>query len=294
MPPPGRGTGDRRRGRKGDTMAATNAETAAENPNRELWYTIFGIGHPDLHKYQRFNMRLPSPPRCKLCYAPYRGVGRFVMRLQGRAPSNKNPRYCSRCDQFLRAYPGGAEVEMTIMFLDVRGSSGLGERMTPWEFSRGMQRFYAETFGVLYDTDGFIVDVRGDGLLAVYPPGFSGRDHARKALRAVDRLIGRQIVAADGTELRFGTGVHTGVAYVGTMTGAEAGVEDVTVLGDAANVAARLCSAAAPGEALVSDAACAAAGLAPEGLERRELELKGKSGTCGAFVVKAGASLRLQ
>jgi adenylate cyclase len=274
-------------------MAATSTETGPENPNRELWYTIFGVGHPDLHKFQRFNMRLPSPPRCKLCYAPYRGVGRFVMKLQGRAPSSKNPRYCSRCDQFMRAFPGGAEVEMTIVFLDVRGSTGLGERMSPWAFSRGMQRFYAETFGVLYDTDGFIVDVRGDGLLAVYPPGFSGRDHARKALQAAEQLLGKPIVAADGTEFRFGTGVHTGVAYVGTMTGAEAGVEDVTVLGDAVNVAARLCAAAAPGEALVSDAACAAAGLTPGGLEHRDLELKGKSERVGAFVLKAGASLRL-
>ena len=87
--------------------------------------------------------------------------------------------------------------------------------------------------------------------------------------------------------------MHTGVAYIGTMTGAETGVEDVTVLGDAANVAARLCAAAAPGEALVSDTACAAAGLGPEGLEHRDLELKGKSERVGAFVLKAGASLRL-
>ena len=274
-------------------MPGDPGNVASENPNRELWYTIFGVGHPDLHKYQRFNMRLPSPPRCKLCYAPYRGIGSMVMRFQGRAPSNKNPRFCSRCDQFLRAYPGGAEVEMTIMFLDVRGSTSLGEKMSPWEFSRGMQSFYAGTFGVLYDTDGFIVDVRGDGLLAVYPPGFSGPDHARKALRAIERLLGVPIAAPDGSPLRFGTGVHTGVAYVGTMTGAEAGVEDVTVLGDAANVAARLCSSAQPGEALVSGATCAAAGLAPERFAQRRIELKGKIESMDACVISAGTRLNL-
>jgi adenylate cyclase len=67
----------------------------------------------------------------------------------------------------------------------------------------------------------------------------------------------------------------------------------VTVLGDAVNVAARLCAAAAPGEALVSDAACAAAGVSPGGLEHRDLELKGKTERVGAVVLKAGASLRL-
>lgn len=258
-------------------MTEATAPNVADNPHREIWHTIFAIGHPDLRKYQRFNMRLPSPPRCKLCYAPFRGIGSLLMKFQGRAPSNKNPRYCSRCDQFLRKFPGGAEVETTIMFVDVRGSTGLAESMTPMEFSRVMHNFYAQTFPVLNGTDGFILDVRGDGLLALYPPGFSGADHARKALRAVEELLRLEIPGPNSTRIRFGVGVHTGVAYIGTMTGAESGVEDVTVLGDAANVAARLCSASLPGEALVSEAACNAAGVDVAHHKERSLEMKGKS-----------------
>lgn len=263
---------------------------AAENPHRDLWYTIFAVGHPDLHKYQRFNLRLPSPPRCKLCYAPFRGVGSVLMKLQGRAPSNKNPRYCSRCDHFLRTFPGGAEVDTTIMFLDVRGSTGLAEKMTPLEFSRVMHNFYAQTFPVLNATDGFILDVRGDGLLALYPPGFSGPDHARKALRAVEELLRLDIPGPNGTRIRFGVGMHTGVAYIGTMTGAEAGVEDVTVLGDAANVAARLCAASQPGEALISEAACSAAAVDVTQYPQRSLEMKGKSAPMNVRAVRPPAA----
>lgn len=271
-------------------MAEASAPPDADNPHRDIWHAIFAVGHPDLTKYQRFNLRLPSPPRCKLCYAPFRGLGSLLMRWQGRAPSNKNPRYCSRCDGFLRTFPGGAEVETTIMFLDVRGSTSLAEKMTPMEFSRVMQSFYAQTFPVLNGTDGFILDVRGDGLLALYPPGFSGPDHARKALRAVEELLRLEIPGPNGTRIRFGVGVHTGVAYIGTMTGAESGVEDVTVLGDAANVAARLCSAAQPGEAMVSDAACDAAAMDLAHLPQRSLEMKGKSAPMNVRVFRQSAA----
>lgn len=272
-------------------MSEAPASTVTDNPHHGIWHAIFAVGHPDLTKYQRFNMRLPSPPRCKLCYAPYRGIGSLLMKWQGRAPSSKNPRYCSRCDVFLRTFPGGAEVETTIMFLDVRGSTGLAETMTPMAFSRVMHSFYAQTFPVLNGTDGFILDVRGDGLLALYPPGFSGTDHARKALRAVDELLRLEIPGPNGTRIRFGVGVHTGVAYIGTMTGAESGVEDVTVLGDAANVAARLCAASLPGEALVSDAACDASAMDVSHLPQRNLEMKGRSAPMNVRVFKQSAAV---
>lgn len=257
-----------------------------DNPHRDLWYTMFGVGHPELKRYQRFNMRLPSPPRCKLCYAPYRGLGSVLMKLQGREPSNKNPRYCSRCDQFLRQFPGGAEVGMTIVFLDVRGSSRMGKAWSAMEFSRAMQSFYGYTFPILNETDGFIVDVRSDGVLAVYPPGFAGQDHAQKAMRAVTQLLSVPLPAPDGSHIQFGIGAHTGTAYVGTMTGAQAGVEDVAVLGDAANVAAHLCSAARAGEALVSDSTWSAAQGDTDDCERRGVALKGSNTPMRAYVVR--------
>lgn len=82
--------------------------------------------------------------------------------------------------------------------------------------------------------------------------------------------------SAEGPWIPLGIGVHTGTAFVGAV-GSDEGTVDITVLGDAANSAARLSSNAGQGEILISDSAYAAAGLEDESLERRSLELKGKS-----------------
>jgi adenylate cyclase len=256
--------------------------------NQELWHTIFAVGHPALRSFQNFHRRLPSPPRCKLCLAPFKGIGSWLMALQGKGPSNRNPRYCSACDKFLRAYPGGAEVEMSMVFVDVHGSTLLAEKMTPTEFSRTMNAFYAAATRVLNSTDGFIIDLVGDEVVALYPPGFSGADHARKSLLAAEQLIRLSVPAAGaGTPLELGVGANTGVAYIGTVTGAQAGIEDVRALGDQVNVTARLASVARPGEALLSEATCKASGLDLDRLERRSLEVKGREAPFAVRVLRA-------
>lgn len=242
----------------------------ATESNTELWHTMFGVGHPLLMSYQRFNKRLPSPPRCKLCLAPFRGIGSIVMRWQGRTPSNRNPRYCSRCDSFIRTYPGGAEVEMSMLFADVRGSTTLAEQMTPTDFSTWMNTFYALATSVLFQTDGFVIDLVGDEVVGLYPPGFSGVDHAKLAIHAA------QLILRSNSKLPIGIGVHTGVAYIGTMGGADNSIMDVRALGDNVNITARLCSKAASGQALLSEAVCARAGLALDMLELQHVELKGR------------------
>src|SRR6516165_3924341 len=104
--------------------------------NEALWRTIFADGHPQLKSFQRLHSWLPSPPRCKMCFAPFRGIGGLVMRLRGKAPANRNPRYCSACDKFIRNFPGGAEVELSMLFVDVRGSVPAVARLSPTEVSR--------------------------------------------------------------------------------------------------------------------------------------------------------------
>lgn len=253
--------------------------------NTELWHAMFGVGHPLLISYQRFNKRLPSPPRCKLCLAPFRGIGSIVMRWQGRTPSNRNPRFCSRCDSFIRANPGGAEVEMSMLFVDVRGSTKLAETMSATQFSALLNSFYALTTSVLFETDGFVIDLVGDEVVGLYPPGFSGTDHAKLAIRAA------QLILRTNTAVPIGIGVHTGVAYIGTMGGADNSIMDVRALGDSVNTAARLCSQAAAGEAFVSEAACERAGLAFGELENRHLELKGKSEPVAVRVLRADSMI---
>ncbi len=243
--------------------------------NEEVWYAVFGPGHPDLQKQHRFHKRLPSPPRCKLCLAPFGGLGGAFMRVRGKRPSNRNPRFCSACDHFIRAHPGGAEVMLSMVFADVRGSTAFAEQVSPTELHRRLNAFYAAITHELVETDGFMIDVVGDEVVGVYPPGMSGEHHAALAIEAARRLVGLGPSEAGG--LAFGVGVHTGLVHIGTTMGADEGIADVRAIGDNVNVAARLSSAAAPGEALVSSAAWEAAGEDPVGLEERELQLKGRA-----------------
>lgn len=265
-------------------------EATPDRRNEELWRTIFAVGHPKLRSYQRLNLMLPSPPRCKLCFAPYAGVGKVVMALQGRSPSNRNPRYCSLCDKFIRANPGGAEVLLSMTFVDVRDSTALAERLGPTGFSQAMNRFYVSTTGVLNESDGFIIDLVGDEVVALYPPGFSGTDHARKAIYAAHALT-KLDIHAGGTKLRIGVGVHTATVFIGTVMGAKTGIEDVRALGADVNATARLASVAGPGEALVTQAAWAASGLDSKGREPRSVPIKGLAAPMDVRVLRAGDAM---
>ncbi len=86
----------------------------------EEWYQALTTGE-DVPRHLRHLLGLlPSSPRCKLCNSPFKGWGGFLMHLIGRDQSRFNPRYCEDCERYER--PGGAEVVLTMLFADVRGS----------------------------------------------------------------------------------------------------------------------------------------------------------------------------
>ena len=60
----------------------------------------------------------------------------------GKTTLKEEPTVCNYCETIARVYRGGAEVELTLLFADVRGSTTLAERVTASEFSRLMNRFY--------------------------------------------------------------------------------------------------------------------------------------------------------
>lgn len=227
-------------------------------------------------RHLRFWLRLlPREPRCKLCNAPFHGVGRPIAGLLGRQPSKKNPRFCGYCETLARTYRGGAEVELTLLFVDVRGSTAFAERVTASEFGNLMNRFYAVATRVLIDSDAWIDKLVGDEVIAFYLPFLE--DHAARAVRAARELMRATGQGSpEGPWIPVGIGIQTGTAFVGTI-GSEDTVTDFTALGDAVNVAARLVSAAAAGEILMSEPTYTAAGLAGENLERRELTVKGRT-----------------
>jgi adenylate cyclase len=191
---------------------------------------------------------------------------------------------------FAQKYPGGTELELSMLFVDVRGSSHLAERMTASDFSRLMNRFYEAATDVLIRTDAFIDKLVGDEVIGLYFPLFTGPNHARQAVLAAQQLL---LVTGhadkQGPWLPIGIGIHTGIAFVGTVSGAEGTVSDITALGDNVNITARLVSVAAPGEALISEAAYTAGGVNLGELEERQLELRGMSEPISARVLRVSA-----
>ena len=253
--------------------------------NEELWGVIFGAGNPDLQKQHRLYRRLPSPPRCKLCLVPFRGIGGAVMRFRGKRPSNRNPRFCSACDHFIRAHPGGAEVMLSMVFADVRGSTALAEQVSPTELHRRMNAFYAAITHELVETDGFMIDVVGDEVVGIFRRGCPASVTPRSRSRPPDDSLLSARPKRAG--FPFGVGVHTGLVHIGTTMGADDGIADVRAMGDGVNVVARLSSAAAQGEALISSATWEAAGESPAGLEERELQLKGRTKPLSVSVLRS-------
>jgi adenylate cyclase len=151
--------------------------------------------------------------------------------------------------------------------------------MRPTEFSRLMNRFFDRANRVVIDSDGVVDKLVGDQVVALYVPAV-GRDHARKAIDAA-----RDLLRATAELMPVGAGIHTGIAYVGAV-GSDSTVADFTALGDAVNVTARLASLAGAGEALISESASAAARVDLRELERRELELKGRSAPLAVRVLR--------
>lgn len=188
---------------------------------------------------------------------------------------------------FAKRYPGGTELEISMLFVDVRGSTRMAEGMSAGNFGQLMNRFYKAATDVLIRTDAVIDKLVGDEVIGLYLPLFTGPNHARPAvLAARELLLATGHAEEQGPWLPIGIGVHTGVAFVGTVGGAEDTVTDITALGDNVNVTARLASVAAPGEALISEVAYAAGGLDLGELESRRLELKGKSEPIPAWVLR--------
>jgi adenylate cyclase len=239
-----------------------------------FWHDFLTRGDSLERRARRVLRALPHDPRCQLCAAPFNGPAAPLMRLIGKRPADKNPRVCQSCFDFIAKHHGGAEIDATFLFADIRGSTALAERMSPAEFHALLDRFYAVASNVVFEHDGSVDKFVGDELVAMFFPLHTGPDHVARAVETAEALL--EATGHDdpaGPWVPVGAGVHTGLAWVGAV-GDEAHTE-LTALGDTVNTTARLASAAAAGEVLVTAPAATAAGLDPR-LERRSLDLKGK------------------
>src|SRR5215510_7726258 len=253
----------------------------AKLTREEMWQRMLTGNYPRLHRMRRMWGALPSPPRCKLCNAPFSGPGSVLMRMIGYSPSSLNRRLCNWCLRGISKGPGGAEVEIAVLFADVRGSTTIAEHLPPEEYSRLIARFYGSAAKVIDEWDGVVDKFVGDEAMALFIPSFTENRQAAKAIAAARGLL----VETGGDGIPLGVGVHFGTSFVGAV--GEGDVKDFTALGDTVNTASRLTSLAGAGEVLISTETADAGGLETSGLERRTLELRGREQTIDAWVCKS-------
>lgn len=239
-----------------------------------VWWFWFSTNAFAVDKnLRRFMRTLPRDPRCKFCNTPFQGFGGMLARvLFGKQRSSMNPRYCNLCEIASKEFPGGAEVEMSILFIDIRGSTALSEKLSPTEFSQVISRFYAAATKTIIEEDGLVEKLAGDEVAAFWGAGFAGKDYIKRTIAVAQKLLRTM----EQQKIPVGIGVHAGVAYFGSTSTAE-GLTDISAKGEEVNMAARLASKAAIGEIVVSEQALQKAAIDGSDLESRTLELKGIS-----------------
>jgi len=194
----------------------------------------------------------------------------------------------------------GSERLIAVVFVDMRGSTTLGEAKMPYDVLFILNQFFHEMTKALVATDGHYSQFTGDGLMALYglyaaDPAAGAVDAvrgAREMLVCLDRL--NQKLRADLQEpLRIGIGIHYGEAIVGAMGPPRSQI--ITAIGDTVNTCARLESLTKDYDcvAIVSRPAAEAAGLRLVGHELHEAPVKGRSEPVQFYALKTLADLAI-
>lgn len=215
---------------------------------------------------------------------PIRGPLALPFRAFGVTRSKMNPNICTICERAFRYVKKQRHVtsRATILFADIRGFTGLSERIDPVKLSEIVSVFHDRCAEAIWAHDGIVNKQMGDGLMAIFNFPIKIEDHAGAAVRAALDIQRHCTAALDsvnsnldgvtGHALGVGVGIHTGDVEIGEFSSFRS---DFTAIGGAVNLAARLESQAAIGEILVSTATVADASGLLIGTDARLLQLKG-------------------
>jgi adenylate cyclase len=201
------------------------------------WEALLVKGYEPLKVAQRIFRRLPHDPRCKLCQNPFGGVGGKMVGLLGRKPSRKSPNLCQYCFDHLPI--GGIEIDIGVVFADVRASTALGGKSDATTFAERLNEFYANATKALIHNEGIVDKLIGDEVMGLFIQGIAGPEYRRKTALAALEL------ASEVAELPVGVAANAGIAFVGNV--GSGSILDFTALGDAVNIGARLQAYASPG-----------------------------------------------
>ena len=187
---------------------------------------------------------------------------------------------------------GGERLPVTVLFSDIRGFTAMAESMGPDAVARFLSEYLSEMVEVIFEHGGTLDKFIGDAVMALWGAPIAHSDDPDRAIEAAIAMqkaieeLNRGWAASGRPEIGVGIGISHGEVFAGNI-GSHRRLE-YTVLGDAVNVAARLCAEAGPGEILVSEALLHVVRKPVDYEYVPELGLKGKTQVVQVYRVRGG------
>jgi adenylate cyclase len=189
---------------------------------------------------------------------------------------------------------GGERLPVTVLFSDIRGFTAMAESMGPDAVAKFLSEYLSEMVEVIFEHGGTLDKFIGDAVMALWGAPIAHSDDPDRALEAAIAMqhaieeLNRGWAASGKPEIGVGIGISHGEVFAGNI-GSHRRLE-YTVLGDAVNVAARLCAEAGPGEILVSEALLRVVRKHVDYEYVPELGLKGKTQVVQVYRVRGGGA----
>ena len=186
---------------------------------------------------------------------------------------------------------GGQKLPVVVFFSDIRGFTSMSEKMNPDEIATLLREYFTEMVEIVFENGGTLDKFMGDAIMALWGAPLQHGDDADRAMLAAIEMQEtltklNEKWAAEGRTQRveIGIGINFGDVFAGNI-GSDRRLE-YTVIGDAVNVASRLCSKAGPGEIMVSEPFFKALTSPPDIEALDPIDLKGKAEAVPVYRVK--------
>jgi class 3 adenylate cyclase len=170
----------------------------------------------------------------------------------------------------------GVERTVTVLFADLASFTTFSETRAPTEVLEMLNAFWAVVVPAIDSAGGVIEQFAGDGVMAIFNTEGDQPDHAARGARAARAIVAaaRPIAESRPGWPTFRVGINTGAAVLGDVGAAER--RSFAVIGDTTNTAARLMTAADPGQIVVGRATWDALDGDRRGQSLGSIRVKGK------------------
>jgi adenylate cyclase len=185
---------------------------------------------------------------------------------------------------------GGDRRPITVLFSDIRGFTSMAESMRPDAIAQLLTEYFSEMVEIIFEHGGTLDKFVGDSVMALWGAPIAHPGDPDRALRAAVamqqgiRRLNQRWATAGRPEIGVGIGINYGEVFAGNI-GSHRRLE-YTVIGDAVNVANRLCSEAGAGEILVSEALCRVVKEQVEYEYLPEMSLRGRAQAVQVYRVR--------